>query len=201
MRSFGDYLLRCRQYGAQVFHTGLIARQPRRIEILTQMFHEVNAFLHQLDIEYWLECGTLLGWYRSCTLIPHDKDLDFGMLESDFAKIWAQRGLLPAGFQMYDTSKHHHGAKLYISYRGYDADLYFYRTSGQSVQCLVKEQNPRYMLSRPLWWFLPTQAAEFLNRPTRIPARPEDLLHDLYGYLGEKAHFNKATHLWEPGNE
>lgn len=30
-----------------------------------------------LKIKFWLACGTLLGWYRQCDLIPYTSDVDF----------------------------------------------------------------------------------------------------------------------------
>lgn len=41
---------------------------------------ELTAHMEQFNITGFLFGGTLLGWYRECSLIPHTGDLDFGML-------------------------------------------------------------------------------------------------------------------------
>jgi len=40
--------------------------------------------LEGLSRHYWLGGGTLLGWYRDCGIIPHTKDVDFGMLAEEY---------------------------------------------------------------------------------------------------------------------
>ncbi len=56
---------------------------------------------------YWLSGGTLLGWYRDCGIIPHTKDVDFGILAEDYeasvnrifignqqVRLWSSLGLV-----------------------------------------------------------------------------------------------------------
>jgi len=42
--------------------------------------------LKDRNINYWLDCGTLLGIVRSQSLIPWDKDLDISILKSDLSE-------------------------------------------------------------------------------------------------------------------
>jgi hypothetical protein len=44
---------------------------------------QVLNCLTELDIEYWIADGTLLGFYRDNKFIPHDTDIDFYTLECD----------------------------------------------------------------------------------------------------------------------
>jgi len=197
LRKPSEYLNRYYQYAQRVIHTGLIGAEARRALILAQLFAGVNAYLKSLGVAYWIDCGTLLGWHRENRLLLHDKDIDFGMMETDYEHIWRSRQLLPKGFRIYNTSRYHHGPKLYVSYKGFDADLYFHRIQDRKIQCLVKEPNPRYMIPRPLDWYLPLQQVIFLGQSTNIPCEPEKYLTDLYGYLGPGAVFNRSTNLWE----
>lgn len=36
----------------------------------------ISSVFESLYKEYWLACGTLLGWYRDCGIIPHTLDAD-----------------------------------------------------------------------------------------------------------------------------
>ena len=44
--------------------------------------------------------GTLLGWYRSKSMIAHDNDIDLSTLEEDMLKVWQNRHLLPDDIKM-----------------------------------------------------------------------------------------------------
>lgn len=74
---------------------------------------EVNAFfreegpellqyfaktLNESNLIFWLEFGTLLGYYREHDFIPHDDDLDVGAKIEDQPKI--NQALIKAGFEL-----------------------------------------------------------------------------------------------------
>lgn len=41
-------------------------------------FREMKALARLLQIEVFISCGTLLGWYRQCHVTPYTSDTDFG---------------------------------------------------------------------------------------------------------------------------
>lgn len=65
----------------------------RKIQI--EILDEVDNFCRNHAINYWIDCGTLLGAVRHKGYIPWDDDIDVGMLRDDynrFAKEFNQKG-------------------------------------------------------------------------------------------------------------
>jgi lipopolysaccharide cholinephosphotransferase len=48
----------------------------------------VSQFCKEHEINYWLDCGTLIGAIRHQGYIPWDDDIDVGMLRSDYEKFF-----------------------------------------------------------------------------------------------------------------
>jgi hypothetical protein len=168
------------------------------MEALERVYAETNRLLHSLDVDYWLVYGTLLGYYRDGRIIPWDRDIDFGAHEKEFPTIWQARHTLPPGFTMYDTSANHYGPKLYVAYRGWEADIYFYKDTGSHLQCYEKSRNIGDMQPFPRNYVYPLQTATFLQEMTRIPHNPEAWLRHTYGYIGADAVRDPRTGYWHP---
>ncbi|EEG77515.1 LicD family protein [Dethiobacter alkaliphilus] len=66
---------------------------------------EVLNVIHQHNISYWLDSGTLLGLQRDGQLMEHDRDIDLSVWDSEEAKI---KEMIPyfrqAGYQIYSAS-------------------------------------------------------------------------------------------------
>jgi hypothetical protein len=61
----------------------------------------VKESLDQYDIQYWLDCGTLLGAVRDKKIISYDHDIDFGTWqENSFIIYKAVRGLSNEGIEI-----------------------------------------------------------------------------------------------------
>jgi lipopolysaccharide cholinephosphotransferase len=64
--------------------------QPDRVHrTLLAALREVDALCRSLQVEYWLDGGTLLGAVRSGAFIPWDDDVDLCMLRADFDRFAA----------------------------------------------------------------------------------------------------------------
>ena len=48
-----------------------------------QTIKQVANLLEQLNFEYWIDSGTLLGLYRDSKLIESDKDIDISIIQNE----------------------------------------------------------------------------------------------------------------------
>jgi hypothetical protein len=165
---------------------------------MADVFRGVNSYLRDLGVDYWLVYGTLLGWHREGRILAHDRDVDFGAHADSFAKVWESRHRLPAGFKLRDTSQRHFGPKLYCEFRGWEADIYFFREAAGQLCSTERSPNPGDMRPFPRDYFYPAQPTRFLGESTWVPARPTDYLEHIYGYLGADAVRNPVTRFFEP---
>lgn len=55
-------------------------------KIQLKILDNINDFCHENNINYWIDCGTLLGAIRHSGYIPWDDDIDIGMLRDDYNK-------------------------------------------------------------------------------------------------------------------
>ena len=56
-------------------------------KVAVEALRQVKEILDKHGVEYWLDCGTLLGAVRDGKFIPWDGDIDLGTLESQMSKI------------------------------------------------------------------------------------------------------------------
>ena len=105
---------------------------------------------------------------------------------------------MPKGLKFYDTSANHKGPKIYFSYKGYDFDIFFYEDEGDTDRSFVEANwpNERQHLSKDL--IFPLETDSFLDRQVTVPAKTQEYLEVMYGYLGTGGWRDDKTGLWHP---
>lgn len=171
--------------------------QNKKISHLKKIYQITNEYLKTLNIDYWLDFGTLLGYYREQDILPHDIDVDFGITEHYYIKIWTSRNMLPKGFTMYDTSHKHRGPKLFINYKGFDVDLYFYEDIGDKLASYEVTKYPSEMKPFDKNIAFPLKQVEFLGSSTFVPNASKKYLEHYYGYIGRNGIRDKSTGYWK----
>jgi hypothetical protein len=170
-------------------------------ESLTRLFHVVNEFLSELEIEYWISWGTLLAYHRGGSLLAGDPDVDFGARAEDYPKVLEAAIHLPKGFTLRDTSHKHGGPKVYVEHQGWCADIYFHRESGGLLHPVIVSRWEADSAPFPPDQILPTEPATFLGAITRVPARIEAHLRHCYGCIDEGARRDPRTGYFLPSGE
>ncbi len=187
---------RLKQYAQRAIHTKAGRKQIQK-KILWELFEVSNQFLRDLDADYWSDCGTLLGFYRENDIIAHDIDIDFGCRKDCFEQVWSNRHKLPKNFHMYDISERHNGLFLYINYKGYDADIYFYNESEKHLHTPEKTSWENYSAPIPKEIVFPTTTFRVKGISTKAPAKIKEYLTTIFGNLSADAVRNPDTGFWE----
>ena len=70
-------------------------------EMLYKMLQDVTNILDECNISYCVDGGTMLGVARYNKIIPHDDDVDIGVLPHDYLKILKnQQKFIDAGYSV-----------------------------------------------------------------------------------------------------
>lgn len=168
-----------------------------RQEILWNLFELSNQFLQDTKVDYWVNFGTLLGFHRENGIIGHDIDIDFGCHEKDYDLILSEAEKLHPELSMHDTTHRHHGPKLYIAYKGFGADIYFYKEEQDQLYSHEKTHWENYNAPVAKELVFPVQEYEIRGIPTKIPVKTELYLKSIYGNLEKDAVRNQKTGYWE----
>ena len=187
---------RLQEYTQRLVHTRMNNGDLRQ-QILWELFESSNRFLQDIKVDYWVDFGTLLGFYRENDIIAHDIDIDYGCHEKHYPYILNNLDKLPAELTMHDTSNRHNGPKLYMSYKGFDADIYFYREEEGQLFSTEETDWENYNSPSPKDLVFPTKDFEIRGLQTRIPDKTEAYLKTIYGCLDKDAVRNPETGYWE----
>ena len=161
-------------------------------ERVLQLF---SVALNEAGIPFWLEFGTLLGYYREHDFISHDFDLDTGAFLEDQPKI--RTTLEKAGFELvrYYNVKDDGGREECYKHRDMDTtiDIFYYRIEGNVMYSNsfvpLKNMSFRWNLNRlqPFRTFrvnfplASIETAEFKGARVGVPKDTDAHLRAYYG--------------------
>ncbi|KAF4321554.1 hypothetical protein JM18_003658 [Phytophthora kernoviae] len=80
----------------------------KRAKIITELVRTFSSMLDSRDVDYWVDSGTLLGQFRTQSVIPWDDDADFGMTMAGYEQLRDSRWSVPVGYelQVYESKLH-----------------------------------------------------------------------------------------------
>ena len=176
----------------------------------------VVNLLHKHKINYWLDCGTLLGAYRYGGIIPWDFDLDIAILQKDFKHvIKALSELDRSKYIVQDWSSRDRPEtylKVYVKETGLLIDIYNFEIDQEKkvVRSILSNENSmflpeswkirerRFIIDTPVEYVFPLKKTSFDGIEVLVPNDTESYLKQRYGEnIGPAKVFNPITNRYE----
>lgn len=163
------------------------------------LFRAVKKVLDARGICYWIDGGTLLGSFRNGTMIPHDDDTDFGVMEQEqFDRmVEVLRADLPDIYDVKDVRSY--CTKVEVGLKDCDkiqltdedewslvsTDIYLYQYDDERF---VRQQYFNFDLNKRKFspaWIFPLSSTTFEGIACPCPRNAQAYLECMYGYTGE----------------
>ena len=158
---------------------------PENLILLDGIFEKNNS-------EYWLSCGTLLGFHRDDDFIGHDHDTDLCVNIKSLNKSLLEE-ILTNGFEIRHVfGRLDKGFELTLSRKNIQVDLFFfYKNEGNWYHCVYSNFNNNFN-NRNYYTFKPfgLKRKEFLGYSFSVPDDIEGVLIQQYGPSWEKPNKN-----------
>ncbi|KAE9035400.1 hypothetical protein PR003_g9805 [Phytophthora rubi] len=177
----------------------------KRTESITELVRIFSAMLDKRDVDYWVDSGTLLGQFRTQSVIPWDDDADFGMTMEGYEKLRDNHWTVPDGYelQVYDSKIHRARdrdwnipARLVDKTYGFYVDVFVFvesEANGAEMlgthpsscwhacsKCLQIDRYAKLLLI-PRYYVFPLLSCPFAGFRVLCPARRTLYLEHLYG--------------------
>lgn len=158
-------------YGKNLWKQTIFSKILANIKTLFQLFKQ----------DYWLTDGTLLGWYRDCSIIPHTHDLDLALDIKQFNPnlirnlLGNKKTPIAVVFGMVNDS-----LELKLVSNGLTCDLFFYYDLN-STHIFAGYHSGKKKMRNVLSKFDRLCSAELLNQRHFIPCNYLKYLQEEYG--------------------
>ena len=162
----------------------------------TKVLENIDKVFKELNIDYWLDFGTLLGAYRNNDFIQHDTDIDLGAFleqyNAEYCKVFEKYGFKKIIDFTIDNGIY--GREETYEYLGVHIDIFYYTKieggkafyhdfitlEGKSRESTVKKIGgliPRELTLR----LSKIEMIKFKGREYPVPSPLEEHLSDRYG--------------------
>ncbi|MDC9603970.1 LicD family protein [Xenorhabdus griffiniae] len=114
-----------------------VKRNKRYHKYNLSALYAFQEAMNDINKNFWLDWGTLLGAIRENNFIEHDNDLDFGMYLSDFSSE-VEASLIKKGFKKIKKFEKKDGItalELTYSFKGVQVDIFFYQPQNDHMIC------------------------------------------------------------------
>ncbi|XP_074597382.1 ribitol-5-phosphate transferase FKTN-like [Brevipalpus obovatus] len=176
--------IECRKAEAKEWKTLWGVTDNEATEIFRSNVHsllvKVKEVLDGMKIPFWLNSGTLLGYYRECDIIAHTQDVDIGVLITDYVPEMINRFFLHDLPLLHVFGKPEDSFELSFRDGNLKLDIFFFYDAGDHLWNggtdaktgkKYKYKFPRFSLC----W------TEFLDLPFRVPCETLPFVRANYG--------------------
>lgn len=144
---------------------------------------QLDQLFRRLNVEYWITCGTLLGFYRDDDFIGHDKDTDICVNAKDFNGYVLKR-ILNLGFEItHNFGVLSDGFEISLTRGGVKTDIFlFYKTKDKWYNSVYADFTEKDCLKFD-YVYQPFELSEsvFLGYSFKTPKDIEGFLIEHYG--------------------
>jgi len=144
-----------------------------------KVLDELTNIFADIDVDYFLMAGTLLGLMRQNDFLAHDSDIDIGIFDDNDAER-IKRNLSQAGFKFaYAFGKKGKNLEYRFFKNGIQIDIFFYYKDNDKLYCGVFDNKGncyKYLFDKFV-----SEKTLFKNIEVQIPSNPNKYLEAQYG--------------------
>jgi len=140
---------------------------------------QVVKILDEAGIEFWLDCGTLLGVIRGDDFIEWDHDIDISTKKENQPYVQLLVNKFRAIGEFGECKRNNQFISSdYVVKDGYKIDIYYWYGVGDYYICYT---NDEYTNIAPKHYFQPLKEIDFKGLKVKIPNNPEKFLEERFG--------------------
>lgn len=173
---------------------------------------QAKKALDSINLNYWLDFGTLLGAYRDNALLPNDLDIDLGVFLKDYSPS-IDSAMRKYGFKLikeYSIDDNKYGLEQTFDFEGVTVDLFYYNFNNEKMWSHLFVNYPEMTFNEsikkkggllPIEQYFPKTEftlINFLNKKFPIPKRTNDYLAFHYG---EDYKIPRKWNYWDIEND